>query len=230
MPEIASVIQESVTIRGPAGSLEGVLTYPDEAEPEQAILIVGPHPMLGGDFNNNVVAHLAEQLTQPAGVTLRFNFRGVGQSAGEPIISTDNIAQFWATSKIDAEAGFTEDVKAAGEFLYATFGEINCVVGYSFGAYLASQWARQQHELRCLTMIAPTIDQHDYTHLQELELSKLIITSFDDFAVPIEKLQEKFQQWKAPKQLIVEQVDNHFFRGHEVWLAEQIISFQRGGL
>ncbi|VAX42412.1 Hydrolase PA4440, alpha/beta fold family [hydrothermal vent metagenome] len=228
MPEPYTIIQENVSITGSLGTLEGILTYPDNMEPKQAILIVGPHPMLGGDFNNNIIAHLAERLTSPAAVTLRFNYRGVGQSAGKPIVSTDNISQFWATSKIDAEAGFAEDVEVVGTFLADAFGKVDSVIGYSFGACLASQWAMKQTALRYLTMIAPTIDQHDYTHLQSLDLPKLIISSKDDFAVPTEKLRDIYTQWQEPKQLVIEQTDNHFFRGYEEWLAEKIIAFQAG--
>ncbi len=229
MSEPCGVIQENVSISGSLGTLEGVLTYPDNREPEQAIFIVGPHPMLGGDFNNNIISHLSERLTSPAAVTLRFNYRGVGQSAGTPIVSTDNISQFWATSKIDAEAGFAEDVESAGTFLADAFDKIDSVIGYSFGACLASQWAINQTTLRNLTMIAPTIDQHDYAHLQNLELPKLIISSQDDFAVPTEKLRDIYALWQEPKQLIIEQTDNHFFRGYEEWLAEKIIAFHSGG-
>jgi len=227
--ELISVIQETVSVPSHAGTLEGILTYPESIEPTQAILIVGPHPMLGGDFDNNVVSHLAKRLAQPESLTLRFNYRGVGQSSGEPIVSTDNISQFWSTSRIDAEVGFADDVEAAGDFLFEVFGQVDCVVGYSFGACLASQWAITQQELRYLTMIAPTINQHDYAHLKVLDLPKLIITSSDDFAVPTEPLQDLFCQWKEPKQLIIEQTDNHFFRGYEEWLAEKIIAFQGFG-
>ncbi len=225
MHDVATVIQEQVTFVGTAGRIEGVLTYPEQAPPMASMLIVGPHPMLGGDYKNNVVRELATRLAEQNYLTLRFNFRGVGNSDGTTILSTDNIAEFWAKSRIDDEHGFAEDTTAAGHFLSETFGEVGHVLGYSFGAWLGSRWAAASRNLNSITLVAPTISQHDYSHAVELSLPKLVIASSDDFAVPTEGLRQQFSSWSDPKQLVIEDVDNHFFRGHEEWLAENVLTF-----
>ena len=200
---------------GPRGLLEGILTYPEHAEPLISILIVGPHPMLGGDFDNNVVRELSTRLADhQTALTLRFNYRGVGRSAGSAILSC-----------IDQESGFAEDTAAAAWFLTSTFGSVNHVVGYSFGAWLGSQWAARTTGVESVALIAPTILHHDYSHCRQLTLPKLVIAGSDDFAVPIEELQQQFEQWSAPRKLVVEDVDSHFFRGHEAWLGETISAF-----
>lgn len=228
MHDVASVVKEQVTFDGTAGRIEGALTYPEQADPQQSVLIVGPHPMLGGDYDNNVICELATRFAEHNALTFRFNYRGVGQSDGEPILSTDNIAQFWARSRIDEESGFAEDTAAAGKFLTDTFGEVSHVVGYSFGAWLGSRWAATAAGVTSVSLVAPTISQHDYSHLLRLAIPKLIVASSDDFAVPTDQLRQQFDRWSDPKQLIIENVDNHFFRGHEQWLAKAITMFMRG--
>lgn len=59
-----------------AGSDEG-------QKPEVACILSHPHPKLGGDMRNNVVAALAFSLQNTGRyMTLRFNTRGVGRSKG----------------------------------------------------------------------------------------------------------------------------------------------------
>jgi len=228
VPDTASIIQEQVTFGGTAGCIEATLTYPEQDDPTGAVLIVGPHPMLGGDYDNNVVSSLATRLAENTFLTLRFNYRGVGGSAGATVLSTDNIADFWAHSKIDDETGFAEDAATAGEFLRTAFGCVSHVAGYSFGAWLGSRWACEIGGVESVTLIAPTISQHDYSHLTISPTPKLVVASSDDFAVPADDLRQQFSTWSAPKRLILEQVDNHFFRGHETWLAETVALFLRG--
>ena len=69
----------------PSGELllEGILATPKGAGPFPAVIICHPHPLYGGDMDNNVVHSLSETLTQASFVSFRFNFRGVGASQGE---------------------------------------------------------------------------------------------------------------------------------------------------
>jgi len=228
VPSAASLIQEHVTFDGTGGRIEGILTYPEQDDPQDSVLIVGPHPMLGGDFDNNVIRELATQLAERNALTLRFNYRGVGQSDGNPVLSTNNIADFWARSRIDEESGFADDTAAAARFLKEVYGCVSHVVGYSFGAWLGSRWAAESEAVTSISLVAPTISQHDYSHLSHLAISKLIVASFDDFAVPTESLQQQFLEWASPKRLVIENIDNHFFRGHESWLTETVERFMRG--
>jgi len=220
-------VQEALTIPGPLGSLEGILAYSADAvaEPARTILIVGPHPMLGGDFDNNVVRELSQQLVAGNALTLRFNFRGVGNSDGSPVVSTDNIAEFWSRSTVNGEIAWQDDVAACAGFLRSQTGRVDTVVGYSFGAWLAGHWAVAQPDVESLILLAPTISQHDYSHLANSSQRKLIIASRDDFAVPGDELARQFETWSEPKRLSVAAMDNHFFRGYEQSVAGQIQDF-----
>src|SRR5262245_2084621 len=83
---------ESLFLSGPAGRLEAVLKHPPSSDPAPqdetsagpaAVAVVcHPHPLFGGTMHNKVVHAAAEALARRGLPTLRFNFRGVGRSAG----------------------------------------------------------------------------------------------------------------------------------------------------
>lgn len=221
------VMEECVRFAGKAGRLAGVLSYPEKESLRGAVLVIGPHPLLGGDAENNVVRAVASGLAAAGHLTLRFDYRGVGESEGPPVTSTDNIDQFLATSRIDAEAGFAEDVSAAAIFLRTLGENIVAAVGYSFGAWLAARWSSTQDDVEDLILVAPTITQHDYSLLKQNRRRKLVLASADDFAVSQNELHQQFAEWAEPKELRAEPMDNHFFRGFEAELVGRIASFLR---
>ncbi|MDO8568389.1 MAG: hypothetical protein Q7R57_06715, partial [Dehalococcoidales bacterium] len=72
-------------VRFPSGklSLEGVLGFPDGKGPFPAVVICHPHPLHGGNMDNNVVVSVFEALLEASFIPFKFNFRGVGGSEGE---------------------------------------------------------------------------------------------------------------------------------------------------
>ena len=109
--------EERVFIQAGEMKIEGRL---DNAPGEKAAIVTHPHPLYGGDMNNNVVEALVQAYREKGYTTLRFNFRGVGQSGGS----------------FDEGIGEQEDVKAA----LAHLGELGKssidLAGYSFGAWV----------------------------------------------------------------------------------------------
>jgi uncharacterized protein len=72
-----------MSIDGPAGPLELAIDQPPQPRPEGGVAVVAhPHPLFGGTLNNKVVQTLARAYLQAGWTTVRFNFRGVGHSAG----------------------------------------------------------------------------------------------------------------------------------------------------
>ncbi|MGA7990369.1 MAG: alpha/beta fold hydrolase [Thermoanaerobaculia bacterium] len=111
----------SVAIPGPAGTLEGLLRSP--AAPAGTAVVAHPHPLHGGTMHTKVVHRAARLLSSRFSLaTVRFNFRGVGASAGS----------------YDAGRGETEDLVAAGSWLRARQPDGSFVVaGFSFGSVCA---------------------------------------------------------------------------------------------
>ncbi len=113
-----SLTVEDVTIDGPVGSLEGLLNTPD-GPIERVALICHPHPLHGGTMHNNVVYQVARALRERGLAVLRFNFRGVGRSAGT----------------YDEGRGERDDVRAACDELLRRFPGRPCWLGgFSFGS------------------------------------------------------------------------------------------------
>jgi len=61
-------------------SLEGILHTPEGAGPFPAVIVCHPHPLYGGNMDNNVVNNLAAAFVQKSFISFKFNFRGTGRS------------------------------------------------------------------------------------------------------------------------------------------------------
>jgi uncharacterized protein len=74
---------EAVTIDGPAGSLQLLVEDPGASDQPAAFMVVcHPHPQHGGTMDNKVVTTLARCANELQAPSIRFNFRGIGASAG----------------------------------------------------------------------------------------------------------------------------------------------------
>src|SRR5438309_972241 len=111
----------SEAVPGPAGDLEAILQIP--AHPAGAAVVAHPHPLHGGTMHTKVVHRAARLLADRLGfAALRFNFRGVGTSAGTH----------------DEGRGEVEDVIAAARWLRQRQSAGPLVVGgFSFGSVTA---------------------------------------------------------------------------------------------
>ena len=217
-------------IRFPAAGyrLQGELAYADGGPALGAAVLAGPHPLLGGNLRNNVVRGLGDGLAARGVATLRFNYCGVGRSEGPPVDVARHLAEFWQTSHVSGEAGLADDVRGAADFLRATVGPDLplALVGYSFGCSLLPRVCREV-ECSALVLVAPTVGKHDYDSFLSLNLPVLVVASEDDFAADAGQLRAWFDRLPGRNELVLDQLDNHFFRGHEDRLAETVFDFLR---
>jgi hypothetical protein len=223
MPLVEEVCFSSKGLR-----LHGELVYPDNDRVTGVAVIAGPHPLLGGNMHNNVVRGIGNELARRQMVTLRFNYRGVGRSEGPRMDVIGNVAEFWRTSHVRDEMGLWQDVQSAIDFARQAAGpELPlALIGYSFGCALLPR-VQLNMGSPALILLAPTIAKHDYDSYLAVPNPKLVIASEDDFASDAVRLQDWFDKLSAPKHLIQNRFDNHFFRGHEAWLAETVFDFLR---
>jgi alpha/beta superfamily hydrolase len=144
MPDAAPVKLSSLEIPGPAGPLEVLLRSP--AVPAGAALVAHPHPRLGGTMRTKVVHRTARFLSNRFSLAaLRFNFRGVGASAGE----------------YDGGAGETEDLVAAAAWLRTRQpGGPFVLSGFSFGSLCALR-AAERLAPQVLLLIGVPTDRDD---------------------------------------------------------------------
>jgi uncharacterized protein len=221
-----AVVVEAVRFQAGRNLLEGELLYPESAPPRAGVVLANPHPLLGGNLQNNVVRGLGDGLASGNLAVLRFNYRGVGNSQGPPVDVASNLAEFWQTSHIADELDLAFDLEAALDFLRAALpADLPlAIVGYSFGCALVPRVA-SIHELAGVVLIAPTVAKHDYEPFALVRIPKLVIAPEDDFATNAATLRSWFDRLPPPRRLLTTQRDNHFFRGHEAWLTETVVAF-----
>jgi hypothetical protein len=107
-----------------AGRLEGTLRVPDTS-PTAIVVIAHPLPTHGGSMRNPLMATLARAMAERGWYALRFNFRGVGASAGE-----------WSGG-LEEPADLADAVAHARALAPALpLG----LLGFSFGAVTALRW------------------------------------------------------------------------------------------
>jgi alpha/beta superfamily hydrolase len=221
-----TVVTELVRFASGPHRLEGELLYPEAAPPTGAVVVANPHPLLGGDMHNNVVRGLGDGLAGRGLAALRFNYRGVGGSGGPRADVAEHLARFWETSHVADELELHADVDAAVAFLRAALpdGLPLAAVGYSFGCALLPR-LRTLADLDALVLIAPTLAKHDYDPYRAVATPLLVIAPEDDFATDAGTVRAWFDGLAAPRQLVTTRRDNHFFRGHEDWLAQMVAAY-----
>src|ERR1700733_12098605 len=140
-----SVGGERLSIEGPAGALEAVVEDTGMMSPSYAI-VCHPHPLMGGTMDNKVVTTVARSLRESGIPTLRFNFRGVGASAGS----------------FDEGIGETADADAVASWGAGHWpGRTLVIAGFSFGGSvalrLAQRWSAEDRAPALLITIAPAL-------------------------------------------------------------------------
>jgi uncharacterized protein len=207
------IVREQVRIPVMHGSLAGELAYHSSQRPRFAAVLVNPHPHMGGSMQNNLIAALATGLAAAGGATLRFDYRGVGQSDGTHLDLTRSLAEFWQSGHAPEDPLMIDDARAAMEWMRGTVHAPTIVVGYSFGCYAAVHALRASPD--ALILISPTISQHDLTRLAEFSPRTLVLHSDNDFATPADATRSWVSQFDFPIVSICYSGAEHFFRGRE---------------
>lgn len=195
---------ERATIAGPAGLLEVAFNLP-AAAPRGIALVTHPHPLQGGTLDNKVVQTLAKTFAALGYASVRFNFRGVGQSAGvfdEGIGETaDAIAAL-----DDARTRFTSGGAALPVVL----------AGFSFGSYVQTRVARSVPPER-MVLVGPAVGRFA---LENVPADSIIIHGDEDNVVALADV----LAWARPQQLpvIVFPGCGHFFHGRLLQLQQVV--------
>ena len=185
--------------------LEGLLTLP-EGEAPGAAVVCHPHPMYGGSMYNNVVEAVLEALWRRRFATLRFNFRGVGDSEGE----------------YDGGEGELDDVHEAVAFLAGKAGVKSVMLaGYSFGASVSLRAGLTDTAVDRLVLVALPVAM--MTGPNDSASKPVLLVSGDrDSYSPIEPLRTLAGKLGSQARLEVLPGADHFFGGYEAPLSALI--------
>jgi len=198
-----------VNVTFPCGSLslEGILDIPPSTEPSPAVVVCHPHPLYGGNMQNNVVMAVAQGLAMLGWVTFRFNFRGVGKSEGY----------------YNRGQGEQDDLRAAITYL-ETSSKINPqrigLCGYSFGSTIVFPVAAADNRIQAVAGISPPVLSNILSGYQR---PKLLLLGKKDTLIDIKSLTSSFLSLPDPKKLEVIAEADHFWSGRE-GLIKNIVS------
>jgi alpha/beta superfamily hydrolase len=195
--------REILTLAGPAGQIEARLEFPEAAAAPRVFGVAcHPHSLKGGTMDNKVTHTLARAMVECGAPAFRFNFRGVGASAGV----------------FDRGQGEAEDLAAVVEEGRRRFpGAALWLGGFSFGAFVSLRAARKVAPEK-LIAIAPPVVGYELGDVDSPDCDWMLAQGDADDVVPPDAV----LSWAAaqPRQprLHVLAGAGHFFHGrlHEL--------------
>lgn len=182
------------------GRIEAILKEPPASPAQGVALVLHPHPLGGGTMHNKVVFHAASALNDAGLVTLRINFRGVGQSSGEH----------------DDGRGELEDVRAGLDYLEENYRDLDVTLcGFSFGARVGLEVGISDQRVVNLISIGTPVNKYDFSFLEACRKSILFVHGDRDEFGEIAKLREIVAKLEPHTQTQLSVVTNagHFFEG-----------------
>jgi uncharacterized protein len=188
-------------IPAPHGRLEAILKEPRGAA-RGAAVVLHPHPLHGGTLHNKVVFRTARGLADAGLVTLRFNFRGVGQSTGTH----------------DHARGEQEDARAALDHLAANYTALPLLLaGFSFGARVGLEVGTYDERVRALAGVGTPVSiperGYDFSFLRDCRKPLLLVHGDRDEFGDVARLRELAAQIPPEARTRLEVIPGagHFF-------------------
>jgi alpha/beta superfamily hydrolase len=200
---------------GPAGALEALHQTPEGREPRAAALVCHPHPLHGGTLHNSIVFRTARALRGLDFAVLRFNFRGVGQSAGAH----------------DGEGGEDEDARAAVDWLAERHPGLPLWgAGFSFGARTMARLARSEPRLERILLIALPIKTYSIVDIDRIEQpTYFLFGGRDEFGT---RADFEAQYPRLPAHFVVEEepLADHLYHGRTPLVEERVRGYAQRAL
>ena len=196
-------------IDGPVGHLEAL--YLDHPEAKGLALLCHPNPVQGGTMLNKVVSTLQRTARDAGLITLRFNYRGTGQSEGSHDMGT----------------GEVDDALAAARWLRAKHPDLPItLLGFSFGGFVAASLGgrleAQGETLKHVFMIAPAVmrlrDEDALAH----QCALTVIQPETDEVIDPQLVYDWSEHLSRPHELLIVAECGHFFHGKLTDLKELV--------
>jgi uncharacterized protein len=186
---------QALTLTGPAGVLEAVTQCPALHPRRASAVILHPHPLHGGTLHNKVVTTLAREFAEQGVASVRFNFRGVGASAGS----------------FDHARGETDDALAAIDWLREQCPRDDIwLAGFSFGAMVALRAAVTGRVAGVIT-VAPAVQLYDWPDVALPECPWLLVMGEADEVVPVKTVRDWLSRLPRQPETVFLPEAGHFF-------------------
>lgn len=204
------VREERLMIQGPAGQLEAM--YLATGQARGVALICHPNPQQGGTMLNKVVSTLQRTARDQGLATLRFNYRGTGNSEGEH----------------DMNSGEVDDAEAALVWLRERHPGLPVYLfGFSFGGFVAASLSGrlelQGEPAVQICLAAPAAMRIVAPHWLSGQGRLTVIQPEQDEVVDPQLVYDWAAQLQRPHQLVRVADSGHFFHGKLVELKEAVL-------
>ena len=189
---------ESTTLLldGPAGALEVAVDRSDAAPLTAVAIICHPLPIEGGTMHNKVVTMLARSLRELGLDTVRFNFRGTGNSEGS----------------FDDGVGEADDLRAVAAWVRAQRPDAAVwLAGFSFGAYVSLRMAAELQPSMLISIAPPVGRSWDFDSLVPPTCPWLVIQGEADEVVDPQAVFAWIDTMRDPPDLVRMPDTGHFF-------------------
>jgi hypothetical protein len=202
---------QSLSFQGQSGAIEALCDSPMDVAVVGTVVIAHPHPLFGGTMQNKVVQTLARAFVQCGWRAIRFNFRGVGGSAGT----------------YDEGQGETADMLALIEQAAST-GPL-ALAGFSFGAFVTSHVAQAlqtERRLDKLVLVGTAASRFSVAPVAlDLHERTLVLHGEQDDTVPLASVMD----WARPQSLPITVIPGvaHFFHGQLPLLKSLVVRHLR---
>ena len=198
---------EPLRIDGPAGPIEALLEDPQAQSATGFGVVCHPHPLYGGSMINKVVFTVARALQEQGMPTVRFNYRGVGQSAGQ----------------YDEGRGETADALAVVAWGRERWpGVPLTLAGFSFGSMVAMLATPAAQPAELIT-VAPAVSNARFSAIERPACPWLIIQGMADEVVDYVQVEAFAARFAPPPVLRLLPGIDHFFNGHLPELREAVL-------
>jgi len=174
---------------------------------ERGVVITHPHSLYGGTMYNQVVETLVRAYQNKGLTTLRFNFRGVGESEG----------------RYGEGRGEKEDVISALRYLYGLEKSAIELAGYSFGAWVNAHITPSDFSVSGMIMVSPPVAFLDFSFLSSDERIKAVVAGGRDDIAPADQISHLIATWNPAALLEVIDGADHFYSG-KTDILESVLS------
>lgn len=196
--------EQKLLIPGPLGELEAIFTAPESFD--RLAIICHPHPLFQGTMHNKVVTTIAKAFQLKNYATLRFNYRGVGASAG----------------KYGEIQGEIEDCLSVYKWAQQFSNVKISLAGFSFGAFISASVANQK-SCEQLISVAPAVNNANFLSLNNIKCPWFVFEAQADELIPAAAVEDFVNQTQIAIELIQFPGASHFFHGKLIELREELV-------
>jgi alpha/beta superfamily hydrolase len=196
--------EEQITFQSDGLRIEGLVS---RQSGERGVVITHPHSLYGGTMYNQVVETLVRAYQNKGLTTLRFNFRGVGQSEG----------------RYGEGRGEKEDVISALRYLYGLEKSAIDLAGYSFGAWVNAHITPSDFSVGGMIMVSPPVAFLDFSFLSGDQRIKAVVAGGRDDIAPADQISRLMATWNPAALLEVIDGADHFYSG-KIEILDSVLS------